>query len=112
MRFFRRGIEPLKVIFDLAGDFHEDIRGKEIRLKNPNPSDRHAELDREGTYMDGFSPVQQGTVGDITAGLPLGSWTEQLAQKFMAQNELIWDESGLKGTEREERRAGVCRALP
>jgi len=112
MRFFRRGIEPLKVIFDLAGDFHEDIRGKEIRLKNPNPSDRHAELDREGTYMDGFSPVQQGTVGDITAGLPLGPWTEQLAQKFMAQNELIWDESGLKGTEREERRAGVCRALP
>lgn len=104
MRFYRRGKRPLKVVFDLKGDFHEDIRGKVIRLKNPEPSDRNGDLDREGTYMEGFSRVQRGQVGDITAGLPLGAWTEELSQKLMAQNELIWDEAGLQGAERESRR--------
>src|SRR5690242_11089716 len=28
MCFYRRGKRPLRVTFDLAGDFHEDIRGK------------------------------------------------------------------------------------
>lgn len=105
MRFFRRGKNPLRVTFDLAGDFHEDIRGKVIRLKNPTPADRHeVQLDREGTYMEGFAPVQRGTVGDITAGIPLGPWTEALAQKLMAQNEAFWDENRITGLEREERR--------
>ena len=106
MRFYRRGKEPLKVTFDLAGDFHEDIRGTVIRLKNPTPADRHeVALDRESTYMEGFAPVQRGTVGDITAGLPLGPWTETLAQKLMAQNEVFWKENGITGREREERRS-------
>jgi hypothetical protein len=104
MRFYRNGKPPLRVTFDLEGDFHEDIRGKRIRLKNEPPADRNAEFDRNGTYMDGFAPVQRGTAGDITAGLSLDLWTEELAQKLMAQNELIWDQSGLTGPEREERR--------
>jgi hypothetical protein len=54
--------------------------------------------------MDGFSPIQHGTVGDITAGLPLGPWTEALAQKLMKRNELFWDERGIRGPEREKYR--------
>ena len=104
IRFFRRGKEPFRVTLDLAGDFHEDIRGKVIRLSNPKPSDENTQLDRKGTYMEGFSAVQSGAVGDITAGLPLGIWSEELAQKFMAQNELMWEENGLKAAEREEQR--------
>src|SRR5882724_10827034 len=105
MRFFRRGKRPLRVTFDLAGDFHEDIRGRAIRITNPEPSDENASLARNGTYMEGFSRVQRGDVGDITAGIPLGPWTEELAQKLMAQNEVAWDESGLLGAEREQRRS-------
>lgn len=104
MRFFRRGQRPLKVSFDLAGDFHEDIRGKMIRLKNRAPSDWNESRDEKGTYMKGFSRMQRGTVGDITAGITLGPWTEAVAQKLMAQNELIWDEAGLGQSEREKRR--------
>jgi len=72
MYFHRRGKTPLRVVLELAGDFHEDIRGKVIRLRNPNPSEKNEHLEREGTYMEDFSPVQMGTVGDLTAGLPLG----------------------------------------
>ena len=54
------------VQLDLAGDFHEDIRGKKLRLSNPKPSHRLGRPD----YMNRFSAVQTGTVGDITAGLP------------------------------------------
>jgi hypothetical protein len=103
VRFFRRGKPPLKVTFDLEGDFHEDIRGTLIRLSNPNPSDWDAP-ESEGSHVDGLAPVQRGTVGDITAGLPLGPWTEEFTQKLMAQNELVWDELGLTGDERESRR--------
>ena len=104
LRFFRRGKRPLWVRLDLAGDFHEDIQGKVIRLVNPEPSDRNRDLGRTGTYMEGFSEVQRGSAGDITAGLSLGPWTEQLAQKLMAQNELVWDELGLQEAERARRR--------
>ncbi len=99
IRFFRNKKAPLRVTFDLEGDFHEDIRGAVIRLSNPNPSDRN--LDR-GTYMNGFSPMQHGTAGDITAGLPLGPWTEALARTLMERNELSWDERGIRGSEREK----------
>src|SRR5712692_9700998 len=104
MRFYQRGKRPLRVTFDLDGDFHEDIRGKAIRLSNPQPSDQNTELDGEGTYMEGFAPRQRGAVGDITAGLPLGTWTEELAQKLMAQHELAWQENLVPKQEREERR--------
>ena len=66
IRFFRRGKKPLKVSLDLDGDFHKDIRGKVIRLKNSVPVDANVDLCRDGTYMDGFARLQTGNVGDIT----------------------------------------------
>ena len=107
MRFFRRRRQPLRVVFDLEGDFHEDIRGSDIVLKGDVPADRNISLERDGTYMDGFDPVQRGTVGDMTAGLPLGPWTEELAERLKAQLEVVWQENGLTGTELEERRRSV-----
>jgi hypothetical protein len=56
--------EVLKL--DLAGDFHRDIRGTKVRLRNPNPTQ---DSDR-AKYLEGFSPTQTGNVGDMTAGLP------------------------------------------
>jgi len=104
MRFFRRDMTPLRVTLDLAGDFREDIHGRRIRLTNPQPSDENIALDRQGTYMEEFAPVQSGDTGDITAGLPLGSWSEELAQRLMAKNEAVWNEVGIPAAEREERR--------
>src|ERR1700730_17481442 len=101
MHFFRNEKAPIRVTFDLEGDFHEDIRGAVIRLSNPNPSDKYLD---GGTYMDGFSPIQRGTAGDITAGLPLGSWTEALAQTLMKRKELFLDERGIRGSKREKYR--------
>src|SRR5712692_8287888 len=108
MRFFRSGEQPLRVVFDLEGDFHEDIRGSDIVLKNEAPTDRNISLARDGTYMDGFDPVQRGTVGDMTAGLPLGTWTEELAERLKAQLEVAWQENGITSTELEERRRAVA----
>ena len=53
------------VKLDLIGDFHRDIRGATICLSG-------CALDNEANhrYMEGFSPVQTGEAGDITAGLP------------------------------------------
>lgn len=104
MRFFRHGKSPLEVSFDLDGDFHEDIRGTVIRLKNDHPSDRYGQLDGEGTYMDGFARVQRGDVGDITAGNSLGPWTEELAKRLMAKAEAFWEQNGVSEYAREPRR--------
>jgi hypothetical protein len=104
LRFFRQGKSPLKVRLDLAGDFHEDISGTVIRLKNDQPSDRSHQLNREDTYMRGFAAVQRGEAGDITAGLSLGPWTEALSQRLMAKIEALWKEHGISEQEREERR--------
>jgi len=57
------GMQDL-VRLDLAGDFHEDIRGKKIRLRNRSP-----QVDRPSS-MDRFVAQQTGVVGDMTAGLP------------------------------------------
>lgn len=108
MRFFRRRRQPLRVTFDLAGDFHEDIRGSDIVLKGDAPAEKNVSLERDGTYMDGFDPVQRGTVGDMTAGFPLGPWTEELAERLKAQLEVVWQENGLTGTELEDRRREVA----
>jgi hypothetical protein len=107
MRFFRKRRQPLRVVFDLEGDFHEDIRGSDIVFKNDVTADKNISLERDGTYMDGFDPVQRGTVGDMTAGLPLGPWTEALAKRLKAQLEVVWQENGITGTELEERRRSV-----
>src|SRR5947199_7264621 len=61
-----------------------------------------------GTYMQEFDPQQCGTVGDMTAGFPLGPWTEELAQRLKPQLEIVWQENGLTGTELEDRRRDVA----
>ncbi len=108
MRFFRRRRQPLRVVFDLEGDFHEDIRGSDIALKNDDPVERDFTLGRNRTYMAWFDPMQRGTVGNMTAGLPLGTWTEELAERLKAQLEIIWRENGRTGTELKERRRAVA----
>ena len=110
IRFFRIGQEPLKVLFDLDGDFHDDIRGKIIRLRNPNPSDRNASLGRPGTYMEGFAPIQRGDAGDITAGLSLGPWTRDVVDALKTQLETIWQASGISGAKLREHRQEVDQA--
>ena len=55
-----------KILFDLKGDFHRDIRGVKIHFKGDGQPDE-AEAEK---YMEGFSPMQTGDVGDMTAGLP------------------------------------------
>jgi len=60
-----------KVIFDLQGNFHRDIRGAKIHLTGDGQMD-----DPEAhSYMASFSPRQTGKAGDITAGLPPADYT-------------------------------------
>lgn len=55
-----------KIICDLKGNFHRDIRGAKIRFTgNGVENDPKA-----ASYMHGMSVEQTGEVGDITAGLP------------------------------------------
>jgi len=107
MRFFRRRRQPLRVVFDLEGDFHEDIRGSDVVVKNHDATDKNISLERDGTYMEGFDSVQRGKVGDMTAGLPLGPWTDELAQRLKSQLEIVWQENGISGSELDERRHAV-----
>jgi len=51
-----------RVTFRLTGNFHTDIAGCRIRLRNPRPSGGAADV-------KGLSKVQRGAAGDITAGL-------------------------------------------
>src|SRR5207245_9533405 len=79
MRFFRRRKQPLRVAFDLAGDFHEDIRGCDIVLKNDVPTDKHISLARDGMFKEGFDNMHRGTVDDYQAGLTLCTLTMPVA---------------------------------
>lgn len=54
-----------KVMFDLEGNFHRDIRGARVRLRGQGESENSEE---SAKYMDGFSLTQKGNVGDMTAG--------------------------------------------
>ena len=56
-----------KVVFDLEGNFHRDIRGAKVRLRDNGES---ADAVQAAKYMNGFSTLQKGKVGDMTAGLP------------------------------------------
>ena len=58
------GIKEI-VKLDLVGDFHRDIRGTTVRLSGCARDDEEARQ-----FMESFSPVQTGEVGDMTAGLP------------------------------------------
>jgi len=53
-----------KIIFDLKGDFHRDIRGAKIYFKG-EATGKESEAE---TYMKGFSKTQAGKAGDMTAG--------------------------------------------
>lgn len=55
------------VIFDLEGDFHRDIRGARVQLMGDGQS---ANQEQAVRYMEDFSVIQKGKVGDMTAGLP------------------------------------------
>ena len=55
-----------KITFDLAGNFHRDIRGAKIHFIGPGRRDDGA----AAKYMDGMVARQTGKAGDITAGLP------------------------------------------
>jgi len=54
-----------KVVFDLEGNFHRDIRGAKVRLRGDGESANAEEAEK---YMEGFSKLQKGNVGDMTAG--------------------------------------------
>jgi exonuclease III len=56
-----------KVVFDLEGNFHRDIRGANVRLCGDGEG---ADLKEAACYMKGFSTDQKGKVGDMTAGNP------------------------------------------
>lgn len=72
-----------RVIFDLKGNFHRDIRGAKIRLTG----DGQANDSEAVPYMEGFSEQQTGDVGDITAGLPPTDYTSYpYVEWFSTQN--------------------------
>lgn len=53
-----------RVVFELEGNFHRDIRGAKVRLiGNPDCNQEQA-----NQYMQGFAQKQTGKVGDMTAG--------------------------------------------
>lgn len=54
-----------KVLLDLEGNFHRDIRGAKIHFQGDAAED--VPVDAE-VYMQGFSVHQTGRTGDITAG--------------------------------------------
>ena len=66
-----------KVIFDfLEGNFHRDIRGAKVRLRGCGES---ADASQAAKYLEGFSTLQKGKVGDMTAGLPPYDYTKDTA---------------------------------
>ena len=60
-----------RIVFELDGNFHRDIRGAKVRLiGNPDCNQEQAKQ-----YMQGFTQKQTGKVGDMTAGLPPYDYT-------------------------------------
>jgi hypothetical protein len=55
-----------RVLIDLVGDFHRDIRGTKVILRGTGEQLNGTEDARR--YMEGFSTKQTGTAGDMTAG--------------------------------------------
>lgn len=56
-----------KVVFDLEGNFHRDIRGAKVKLTGDGQS---VDSEKAKSYMRGFDVLQQGKAGDMTAGKP------------------------------------------
>ena len=106
MFFLRAEEEPLQVSLKLAGDFLEDCRGKVLRVTNPQPSDDRAENlgERDDSQMADFAEVQNGVAGYITAGQPLGRWNDEVAQKILQSQELMWEYRKVPESERKKGR--------
>ena len=60
------GIEE-KVVFELEGNFHRDIRGAKVKLTGDGQS---IDPEKAKSYMKGFDIFQRGKAGDMTAGKP------------------------------------------
>ena len=94
LRFVGRAGE---VTLNLAGDMLGELRGKRVRLSNPDASERNTTLGRAGTYMRRFSGCQSGKVeriegltdgwlhaawnddtnGRVVIEMPAGAWTKE-----------------------------------
>jgi hypothetical protein len=61
LRFVGKGT----VTLDLTGDMMGELRGKRIRLNNPEPSERNVTLGKAGTYLRTFQTHQVGEVDSI-----------------------------------------------
>ena len=103
MRLYRHGKSPLEVHISLRGNFDMDIEGKVLRLKNQKPRDRNVTRSKEGTYLEGFSPVQLGLVTTIGAGLSEPDKSNE-SQQLKLENELDWERLDLGREDPEGRR--------
>ena len=56
-----------RIVLDLTGDFHRDIRGAKIYFRGQADAE-NVDAVKAAEYMKGFSLNQTGKVGDITAG--------------------------------------------
>lgn len=72
-----------KVVFDLEGNFHRDIRGAKVRLFGDGES---ANIEESAKYMEGFSKLQKGNVGDMTAGREPADYVSYPYWEWYAQN--------------------------
>ena len=62
-----------KVIFELEGNFHRDIRGAKVRLRGDGEI---TNLKQAQSYMEGFATIQKGKAGDMTAGREPADYVE------------------------------------
>jgi hypothetical protein len=62
-----------KMVFNLEGNFHRDIRGAKIRLTGDGDC---CDQPKAADYLKGFSTDQKGKVGDMTAGKPPADYGE------------------------------------
>ena len=53
------------VTLDLAGDFSGRLKGRRLRLENPDPAEHNEALHRADSYMRGFDRRQEGEVDGI-----------------------------------------------
>ena len=75
LQFYRDGKSPLKVRLDIAGDFHEDIRGEVIRFKivqmddaSPRPKKTAAGQNADTKRAAAFGAFLSETVDGLAEG--------------------------------------------
>jgi len=100
------------VIFDLEGDFHRDIRGAKVRLCGDGES---ANPEESAGYLEGFSKLQKGNVGDMTAGLPPYDYTPEgyaYFEWYSEDNGRVVLEMGTNQVEILSQPIPVCESYP